>query len=554
MTTDADRPDAQILVRELVAAYVETELPDRRAELSAIFPALYRGVDDGGVGHGRSRDPLVAAVAVARAFVSSLLEKEVRGDQEWGDVNFDAVENRLEQSIHEPQLIFTLRRILETRLDRSRDLAGAAEARSAQRPSGVSPSVSGATPPHMSAVDRRLEEPAQTPPAEVEIAAPRVSLAAGGGTDLMILVDERRHDGRSFLSFDTVFPHPRRGIRSRIFNSEDFRHEPRDKLREFYADVETLARTRLEAETKITRFAGYSNRLTRELLPAGLIDALQEQIGLDASLLVLSREPWIPWELLHLGNDSDGRPLFLGEHFSITRWRSADGLECVTELPLQRIGVISPCDSALACAEAERTFLHSLADCGVAVEDIPARLGEIRRSMGDERFQGWHFIGHGSAPTGRSTDWHFQLESGVDLVPADLADVTLPAHPLVFLNACAVGRAEFALTRIDGLAEQFLAQGAGAVIAPLWAVHDECAFAFAKSVYHDLLAGSTLGEAARNARIKVRARRPSDPSPLAYAVHGNPNARCCNLAARSAARRITGEVGPVETRKTGLHG
>jgi CHAT domain-containing protein len=56
-------------------------------------------------------------------------------------------------------------------------------------------------------------------------------------------------------------------------------------------------------------------------------------------------------------------------------------------------------------------------------------------------------------------------------------------NPIVFLNACEVGRPAPALTGLGGFAASFIGLGAGAVIAPLWSVKDSIACQIAVEFY-----------------------------------------------------------------------
>jgi hypothetical protein len=89
--------------------------------------------------------------------------------------------------------------------------------------------------------------------------------------------------------------------------------------------------------------------------------------------------------------------------------------------------------------------------------------------------------------------------------------------PLVFLNACKLGRGQELLSSMGGWARVLLSHGAGAVVAPLWSVGDGAALRFAEGFYTELLGGSSFAEASRKAR--EYARRSGDPTWLAYAVY-----------------------------------
>jgi hypothetical protein len=97
-------------------------------------------------------------------------------------------------------------------------------------------------------------------------------------------------------------------------------------------------------------------------------------------------------------------------------------------------------------------------------------------------------------------------------------------RPFVFLNACQVGRAGQIVGTIGGFAAAFLARGAGAFVAPLWAVGDQPAFDFGEALYrgffHDGLTLSAASTAARRAAAAA-----GDATWLAYAVYGHHDAR-----------------------------
>jgi hypothetical protein len=102
--------------------------------------------------------------------------------------------------------------------------------------------------------------------------------------------------------------------------------------------------------------------------------------------------------------------------------------------------------------------------------------------------------------------------------------------PLVFINACRTAGAIPEYTRLMGWAEQFMAAGAGAFVGTLWAVRSDSALTFAEAFYDALLAGQTLGQAGRTARLTTAANV-SDPTWLAYTVYGDPAAGAEHLQA-----------------------
>ena len=99
------------------------------------------------------------------------------------------------------------------------------------------------------------------------------------------------------------------------------------------------------------------------------------------------------------------------------------------------------------------------------------------------------------------------------------------AHPLVFLNACQVGRSAWSLTDIGGMASGFLYARAGAFIGAYWSVYDKAAHDFAIEFYKRLFAGTPIGKAVKEARLIVKNNSHGDPTWLAYVVFADPSAR-----------------------------
>ena len=95
-------------------------------------------------------------------------------------------------------------------------------------------------------------------------------------------------------------------------------------------------------------------------------------------------------------------------------------------------------------------------------------------------------------------------------------------RPLVFLNACRSAGPRNRCFGLDGFAEKFLRAGAGAFIGSLWEVGDRTALRFAAELYQMLEDDRSLGQAVTELRGRVR---DGDPTWLAYAVYGHPEAK-----------------------------
>ncbi len=319
---------------------------------------------------------------------------------------------------------------------------------------------------------------------------------------------EKRLDADPYSQFKDLFAHL-----EEIGAGEDAHEEDRKRMRR---EVEGLGAT-----------------LGAKLLPARLRDRLRSYHvptrGPDESaptLLVISAEPWIPWELLRL-RDSAGEGPFLAEVFALSRWLW--DLPAPLALPLKRIGLVVSARSGLPKAPIERKIVHELEEDGAReVEDVRASLNAVLDGFAAGRFTGWHFAGHGWTKEENPDLWNVTLNDDGEALKA--LDLDAPGcdlrgqRPLVFLNACRSARANLALSGAGGLAQAFLEAGAGAVVGTHWSIVDRCAPDFARAFYRFFLQGKPIAEAARQARLWLREEFPGDPTWLAYTLFAHPRA------------------------------
>jgi serine/threonine-protein kinase len=316
-----------------------------------------------------------------------------------------------------------------------------------------------------------------------------------------------------------------------------------------------------EEVTRALTAAGHA--LYDQLLPAPLKDlcwALRQRGA--RSLLVLSDEPHIPWELIKpyrldeatgdLREDGD----FWGATFALTRWlrgrppaqslalghvvalaaggpaQGGEG-QASRDLKLAPPALAAPATvaaaPALPSALAELDVLRSLSALGARVEVLPALRRHLREAFDQGGFDVLHVAGHGTfggAPTAEASAVY--LEDGpfraADLSPG-LGGSLRRREPLVVLNACHSGRLGFSLTRLGAWGAQFVRLGCGAFVGTLWPVTDQAALAFARAFYRLLGAGLPIGEAVAQARLLVRDGHPNDPTWLAYCCFADPTAR-----------------------------
>ncbi len=343
--------------------------------------------------------------------------------------------------------------------------------------------------------------------------------------DLSLLIEQIQVDGRPGYILWIHATNPALALNSKKFGPIVFRADPGSYFQEFYKDIDGYAlATPTDKANTAQRLADKGTYLFGELFPPEVQNLLWDLRNQITSVLVQSEEPWIPWELCKLSGKEDGRIVagpFLCEAFSVTRWIPGVGLK--PTLKLQNMAVVVPSDSGLPLAGTERDYLLSLAQGSRKVTRIPARFPDVHSALSSGTYDGWHFSGHGGSRSPDPNRSTIYLEDRDPFTPENLTGDVLNlgiTRPLVFLNACQIGRSGMSLTDIGGWAKQFLSAGAGAFIGAYWSVYDQPACDFAREVYNRLLAGLPMGKAVQEARLAIKAA--GDPTWLAYTVFADP--------------------------------
>jgi hypothetical protein len=271
------------------------------------------------------------------------------------------------------------------------------------------------------------------------------------------------------------------------------------------------------------------------------------------TLLLYSDDRWaIPWELVRPfeeGLNDD----FLCARFQLTRWLP-DSRRPAEAIVARRAAAVT--------GEAEADFGGEVVALRRAWADIPgledaslpqATFRQVKEVLERGGVGLFHFEGHGRYDGDQPVESGIRLKDQIfrarDLVgPAQLRQQR--DRPMVFLNACQVGRQGWWLTGLAGWAASWVRGcGCGAFLGPHWAVPGRPAARFAEVLYRELQLGRTLGEAAQTARGEVRKEFP-DPTWLAYGVYAHPNARLLlGDAAPPVAGQPTAGV-PMEIRRS----
>jgi hypothetical protein len=402
-----------------------------------------------------------------------------------------------------------------------------------------------------------------------------VRLAAGpslDAPDIVIKVFEHRHAGQAGRLHFVISSTDRRLQDLPVLDGDLGIHDLHTGVADWVEDqlraVGSLAGQPGSTVADVTAtLARVGCSLFEQLLPKTLQELCWtfRQRGVK-TLLILSDEPHIPWELIkpYRTNPTTGELVaedaFWGEAFALTRWLR--GRPPVQRLSFRRVFAVcgigmsppdggtapardmTPLTKQTACsgeaprrpAEAHLEFgaeeiamLYSLEAAGVSVEFLPARRRELLETFEKGGFDVLHLVSHGTFGGILAADGSaVHMEDG-DLCVTELSPRIIGAMrgsaPLIFFNTCHSGRIGFSLTRLGSWGARLVELGCGGFVGTLWPVTDEAAFAFAQAFYELMAQGLPIGEVMLRARQRVHLRFPDDPTWLAYCCFADPWAR-----------------------------
>lgn len=254
-------------------------------------------------------------------------------------------------------------------------------------------------------------------------------------------------------------------------------------------------------------------QLWQDLVPPAVQQQFWQCRHRIGQLTIIADDDAFPWELLYPWDNVNDAG-FLVEQFPVTRR--------VHGFPRRRLLRRRPArfvlrGSTLPRAEGEVNALKQLFQ---SPEPTISTLQELQELIDDGAFGVLHFACHGSFTR---SDRGPQIELDLPFMPRELVDAGMTwQSPLVFLNACRSAGPRQRCTGLDSFAERFIRANAGAFIGSLWEVRDSTAAKFAQELYQNLLSGQPLGHAITDLRKKAK---DGDPTWLAYAVYGDPQAR-----------------------------
>ena len=343
-------------------------------------------------------------------------------------------------------------------------------------------------------------------------------------------------DSDKTLSFELHSVFEEVGYTRKKKGSKILKGSPLEKMQTIYKEMDKLAKIRpASEEDKVrleNRLASIGNNLWDELIPDKLKEEYWKFKSRVNSVLILSEEPWIPWEMLkpyrYNDQDEEENDLFWCQQFSISRWLSSDA-GTADELTFKTSRSIAPANSNLPSAQAEVDFLEHLSSL---YPDLLTKArftdsAEVLDSLKYEDLSVFHFACHGAFDSKSPNDSAIKLSDG-PLRPSDIHARFggKRQRPLIFINACHGGRAEFSFTGLGGWAKRMVDSRAGAFIGAMWEVNDKLALQFAQTFYKAFLQDNeTIAESFRIAREEIRKKAPYNSTWLAYTLYADPEGR-----------------------------
>ena len=272
-------------------------------------------------------------------------------------------------------------------------------------------------------------------------------------------------------------------------------------------------------------------------LVQSVLSTAYEKRGNPPTVLMLTAEPYVPWELADIGGTilpGTTHPL-LAVQARVGRWILGDG-NCIPmpgDLKLNVdsmaivVGEYKPESNLprLPCAEDEGDFLMKKFSSTYYVQANTYQVSLVLDGKLPEPVQLIHFACHGDT-SGATNNLYMNDGHPVPDLVIERSIAGARDHPFVFLNACRVGVGQKQLNQYGGFAGAFLRAQYSGFVGPLWAVNDVVAKNIAVEFYKRIASGEPISEILRSIRERFEATA-SDPIPpatyIAYVYYGHPD-------------------------------
>lgn len=265
---------------------------------------------------------------------------------------------------------------------------------------------------------------------------------------------------------------------------------------------------------------GLGQKLYETFLPAEL-QKCAKQWKQDATVIISTNEQWIPWELVHDGNN------FWGSKFNLARIprlpdRSAHDHNFVppTQQPQEHVfGIANIIGGNLGVNTTSqvKNLFARVAPNAVSTSENAALIDVLKFI---ENTAIVHFTCHGHIDPpclqlGNSVNSHHS-----NLYVSSLRQLKRVNQSIVFANACMSANAGSLLGKLCSFGWEFYKNGSGTYIGTLGPVPTIYAIKFAEHFYENMLySGQTVGQALRFA---LQSAELDNPFWLLYCLYGNP--------------------------------
>jgi CHAT domain-containing protein len=293
----------------------------------------------------------------------------------------------------------------------------------------------------------------------------------------------------------------------------------REEKRNLLTGSETLFQLIEDMSTKNLWSPCHGKTLFELLIPTDFKDQVKRQGNIN--WIIDKYSAGIPWELMQ---DTSGNDLPLCVHAGMVRQLATQNFRVrVNQAFERRALVIADPDlkgyfSQLPGALEEGKMVYDLLATYNYKSDklFSSNASDIFKSLMCNDYKIIHLAGHGVFNADDPSATGMVLGKDSFLTVAEIAQMgTVPE--LVFVNCCFLGKTDAKTEELTqnrymlaaNIGTQLIENGVKAVIAAGWAVDDMAALTFADVFYHQMLIGSTFGEAVKKARKKV------------YQEHGN---------------------------------
>ncbi len=248
-----------------------------------------------------------------------------------------------------------------------------------------------------------------------------------------LLIMERRNGNELRFSYE---------LRSQVldvldmYESSAIKGDRMTYVQNLYAEIENRW---ISSGKDVTAFQeelrAYGGQLFDDLFPLPLQQILWDNRGRIQSILAMSEEPFIPWELVHLkkpGSSLGEETCFLGQ-LGLIRWLHGCGFP-PNDLDIrkgERVRYVIPQyphpKYKLAAVEEERQYLENK----FGAQPITPQPNEVREALkGPAAFDLFHFAGHGMAENNNIAHAQLMLQGRVEndnYIPVYLSATTVEA-------------------------------------------------------------------------------------------------------------------------------